>query len=585
MLTLRHALLFIPAWLFSLAATAQPPVLFPANHTQGVCPDTLLKLTFPTPPALGIAGQIHIYDASDNHLVDTVDVTVPAYATSSEETNGGHATSVQIAACAAAQSYTIGGADGFHLYPVIINGNVAIIYPHHHALDYHKTYYVEMDSGVLYDRTGPFAGFNGSISWSFSTKDAPPAADSPRLVVADDGSGDFATVQGALDFIPIKNTRRVTLFIQPGNYTEIVFFADKSNITFLGADRQQTVIGYANNNKFNTQPNTSEKPGEHFYYRSSFMGNHVTGIQLVNLTLKNTTPKNGSQAEALILVGGQNILDQVNLSSRQDTLQINDSAYVADSYIEGDVDFMWGRGPVFFQNCILYSLNPGYYTQIRNTDANHGFVYVGCHFDGAANPKGTFLSRIDPAVYPNSEVVLLNCALGANISPVAWILNNASTAPDVHFWEYNSINVADGKPADISNRAPFSKQLTLPQDAVTIANYSDPAFVLGGWTPAMAPIITAQPDAGPSPTKVMPSGPHTVILKASVAGVPTPVCQWFFNGTLLKDSGMISGATTNTLILKSSNSQEGIELVGRYSLKATNAAGFATSNGVNVIMR
>jgi len=513
MLTLRHLLLIVPASLFPLATvTAQPPAQFPANHARGVCPDTLLKLTFPAPPALGIAGQVRIYDAADNHLVDTVDVTVPAYATSSEETNGGRASSAQIAASAGAQGYTIGGAGSFHLYPVIISGRTAIIYPHHHVLDYHQTYYVQMDPGVLFDGAKPFAGYNGTTGWVFSTKDAPPAADSSRLVVAADGAGDFVTVQGALDFIPDHNTRPVTLFIQPGNYTEIVFFADKSNITFLGADRLQTVIGYANNNKFNTQPNTSEKPSEHFYYRSSFMGNHVTGIQLVNLTLRNTTPKGGSQAEALILVGDHNLLDQVNLSSLQDTLQINGSAYVADSYIEGDVDFMWGRGPVFFQDCILQALNRGYYTQIRNTAANHGFVYVDCTFNGGAKSDGTFLSRIDPNTYPNSEVVLLDCTLGANISPVAWKLDNSPTAPDVHFWEYNSTRVGDGKPVDVSQRAPFSKQLTLLQDATTIANYRNPAFVLG-WTPALTPLITVQPAPQTEPSS------QTAIFNAAALAV------------------------------------------------------------------
>lgn len=574
MLILRHTLRFIPALLFCLTtALAQPPLLFPANRAQGVCPDTLLNLTFPTPPAIGIAGQIRIYDAADNHLVDTVDVSVPAYATSSEETNGGHATSAQIAASAGTQSYAIGGAEGFHLYPAIISGNVAIIYPHHHVLDYHKTYYVQMDPGVLYVGAGPFAGFNGTSSWSFTTKDAPPVVDSSRLVVAADGSGDFATVQGAFDFVPAHNTKPVTIDIKPGNYTEIVYFADKSNITLLGADRQETVIGYANNDKFNSQPGTNERPGPHFYYRSSFMGNHVTDIKIVNLTLKNTTPKGGSQAEAVILSGGHNILDQVNLSSLQDTLQINDSAYVADSYIEGDVDFMWGRGPVFLQNCVIHALNRGYYTQIRNTAANHGYVYDHCAFDGTAKSAGTFLARIDPNRFPYSEVVLLDCALGATISPAAWKFDgNVTATPNVHFWEYNSTDISDDQPTDVSQRAAFSKQLVLPQDATTIANYRDPAFVLGGWTPTMAPLITVQP-APQAP----PSG-QPATFKANAAGVPAPSFHWLFNGTPLQNSDRVSGATTATLTIAKLQAAD----EGNYSLQATNASGSATSSAATL---
>lgn len=473
----------LSALLLSLLALAAPAaaqpanstavVPFPANGTNGVCPDTLLSLTFPAPPTLGSSGQVRIYDSADTHLVDTIDIGVPDLS----------------------QNYTIGGAEGFHLHPVLITGNVATFYPHHHVLDYHKTYSVQIDAGALQTAAGPFAGFNGT-AWTFSTKTAPPAADASRLIVAADGSGDFATVQGALDFVPAHNTRPVTIFIQPGNYTEIVFFADKSNLTLLGADRDRTVISYANNDHFNNTPSTNEKPGPHFYHRSSFMGNHVTGIQIVNLTLKNTTPKGGSQAEALILSGGQNIVTQVNLSSLQDTLQINDSAYISDSSIEGDVDFMWGRGPVFFKNCHFLCLNRGYFTQIRNTSANHGFVYVDCTFDGTSNSAGTYLSRIDPGRFPNSEVVLINCALGAYLNPAAWKLSaNVTAATTVHFWEYNSTNLSDGKPTDVSQRAACSKQLTLPQDAATIAQYQDPSFVLGGWSPAPIAIPAPAPAA------------------------------------------------------------------------------------------
>jgi pectin methylesterase-like acyl-CoA thioesterase len=177
------------------------------------------------------------------------------------------------------------------------------------------------------------------------------------------------------------------------------------------------------------------------------------------------------------------MVSKVNLSSLQDTVQINGPTYVADCSIEGDVDFMWGRGPVFFQNCLIRCLNPGYYTQIRNTDANHGFVYVNCTFDGSANSAGTYLSRIDPNRFPYSEVVLIDCRLGANINPAGWRLDgHATSAPNVHFWEFHSTNLGDGQPADVSARAPFSKQLTEEKDAATIAQYRDPAFVLG-WKP------------------------------------------------------------------------------------------------------
>jgi hypothetical protein len=56
----------------------------------------------------------------------------------------------------------------------------------------------------------------------------------------------------------------------------------------------------------------------------------------------------------------------------------------------------------------------------------------------------------------------------------------------VHFWEFHSTNLGDHQPADISQRAPFSRQLTVEHDADTITNYRNPAFVLG-WTPGVPP--------------------------------------------------------------------------------------------------
>ena len=82
--------------------------------------------------------------------------------------------------------------------------------------------------------------------------------------------------------------------------------------------------------------------------------------------------------------------------------------------------------------------------------------------------------------YPNVEVVLLSCALDG-ISPAGWGDVGGDTS-QAHYWEYNSTNLSDGKPVDVSQRKPESKQLTKERDAATIANYSDPAYVLG-WTP------------------------------------------------------------------------------------------------------
>jgi len=532
----------------ALVATA----VFPAINAKNVCLDTQLRITFASPPIVG-AGEIQVLDASDDALVETINVSVPT------------------------RSKSIGGLPNFNYYPIIINDHVASIYMSH-ALAYDKTYYVKIDPGVFKDALGhAFAGFTDAKAWRFSTKAKPPLAGGKRITVAANGTGDFATVQGAIDFVPDGNKAPVTIFIRKGTYNEIVFFTGKDNLTFLGEDRKQTIIAYANNDRFNNNaggnpfgtgaplPGTVPARTGAVYRRGLFLAHRVNNLTIANLTLHNTTPQGGSQAESLILNGttkARAIITNVDLYSFQDTLQINGQAYVSNSYIEGDVDFMWGTGPVFFENCELKSLRSNaYFTQIRNPVSNHGYVFKNCTFEGAPGVAGNFISRIAPNRFPASEVVLMDCVLTDAVGAVAWKLDQvtqpATEAPNVHYWEYNSHDSA-GRPLDMSQRLVIARQLRLQEDEKTIVNYSDPKFVLGDeWTPSLTPIITTQPEA----TSVGIGEP--AILIVSVAAVPSAEYQW------QKDGRDIKGATQPAYSIKNAASTDG----GTYRVVISSLAG------------
>lgn len=450
-----------------LAATGvfggQIPSLQPARGARGVCADTHLTLTFDRPPALGTAGTVRIYDASDDKLVDLVDIGVPA----------DH------------QMYVIGGSS-LHAYPAVVTGNSVTIYPHNNKLTYGRKYYVQMDAGVVSLNGVSVAGIDGKKAWSFSTKKSGPAPDAARIVVAADGPADFATVQGAVDFVPEKNSKPRTIFIKKGTYTEIVCFREKDHVTFLGEDREQTVVAYANNNNF--QPNLAA-PQTPFagssYRRGVFIGFNSTDVNLVNFTIHNTTKKGGSQAEAVIfkeLRGqtGENrsrtILAHMNLKSFQDTLQITGKAYLEDVYIEGDTDFMWGDGPCYFLRCRLKTLNNRTsFTQTRNPASHHGFVFVDCTFDGADGVTSATLGNGSGT----SEVALIDCKLGKMLAPQGW---NSRGANDL---EFHTTNLADGSPYDMSGWPQWVKHLSAEKDADSIAHYRDPEWVLDGWRPVL----------------------------------------------------------------------------------------------------
>src|SRR5262249_45093651 len=155
-------------------------------------PDTPLKITFTSVPVVG-SGKIEVLDASNNTVVESIDLS------------------------ASTHNKTIGGIPNFNYRPVLISDKQAFIYLLNHALDYNKTYIVKIGDGALKDGDGNTLNvLSGTGTWRFSTKASPPASGANRLTVAADGSGDFCTVQGAVDFVPEGNREPVTIFIRNG---------------------------------------------------------------------------------------------------------------------------------------------------------------------------------------------------------------------------------------------------------------------------------------------------------------------------------------------------------------------------------
>lgn len=441
----------------------------PAPGATNVCIDTPLHLVFDGPPVLSASGTIQILDDAGT-TIDSIDVS------------------------ARTLSKTIGGLPDFNYYPIIITGNEAVITFKNSILAYGKAYEVKIPAGLFVDKEGNAVGLDAVKTWRFSTRPAAPAlptAGPRRITIAADGSGDFATVQGALNFIPAGNTMPTTIFLRRGTYHEIVYFSRKHNLTILGEDRQGSIITYADNQNLNNTDRGALPGG---YRRGMLRAVDCNDLTIAHLTLHNTTPPGGGQAEAIILSGRPNahaIITDVDLYSRQDTLQINGQAYISNCYIEGDVDFMWGAGPCFFENCRLRALRSrSMYTQIRNPPANHGYVYRNCTFEGASGVTDCLLSRVSQTRFPASEVVLLDCTLTSAVGPLGWRLEGTTEASNIHFWEYNSRTPND-QPIDDSQRLAVSKRLTKEADAETIAHYSNPAWVLGhNWNPRQAPVFT-----------------------------------------------------------------------------------------------
>lgn len=476
-----------------------PQHFFPAKGARDVNPDTRLTIVFRSEPAVGTSGMIRIWDAESGALVDSLDLSVPAGPTERttlpkpdytpvpydyDQPRHTNATIRPGTPSGAAgptsdryQLTIIGGfTDAFHFYPIIVHGTRAEIYPHNNLLEYGRSYCVTIDDGVLTTPEGDFRGVTKADGWRFSTRKAAPA-EKRLLVVSADGTGDFNTVQGAMDFIPDHSEEPYTVFVRNGDYEELVYFRNKRHVTIEGESRTGVQIHYPNNEVFNPHPDdvaTNEWPGTFPSRRAAFMADNCSDITFRNLTIATTLT---GQAEGLLLMGERYVLDRVTVRGSGDALQANGPVYLYDCLIEGHGDTILGRGPAFFDRCTLVSSGPMMW--IRNTDANHGNIFVDCTLRGVGDRA--IIARTNGR-YPYCEAVLIRCRL-ENIAPEGW---HGLTSDDrnVHYWEYDSRNLADGTPADVSQRAKGSRQLTWERDSTTISHYSDPAWVLG-WKPTL----------------------------------------------------------------------------------------------------
>lgn len=529
--------------------------LSPADGATGVCYDTPLYMKFNTTPVLG-TGTLRIYDSGDN-LVDTLDL-------SQNQANNG-------------QIRTIAG-QAYYTYPVIIRSNTAAIFPHLGVLTSNTTYYVQIDNGFFRDTGGAsMVGIANNTAWNFTTKivGPDPVVDT-NVVVAADGSGDFATIQGVIDWVPSGNLNPITVLVKKGTYEEINRIPTGKNfITFIGEGCQESVIAYANNNTFQLA-NAGTATRGMFY-----AGGNDTIFK--NLTFTNSTPQGGSQAEAIRVQGLRIILDNCKFASFQDTILINtantSSGYFNKCLVQGDVDFIWGSGIGFFDQCEIRAMqrsanSGGVYTQARTGAGVYGLIFRDCDITKSvpAVTNNWTLGRDGGNGNPYGNVAWLNCRMDDHISGAGWTDGGLTDKSTLRFWEYLSRNITDTAYVATNSRVAWSRQLydTDPDPFTNPVNVGNPTNVFASilWEPVLAPYIACQP------TNQSALIDQTVTVSAAVGGIPQPVYQWY------KGATPVPNGTNEDLVI--SNAQSGD--AGTYSLRVTNDLGFVISDNAVLTM-
>jgi pectinesterase len=220
-------------------------------------------------------------------------------------------------------------------------------------------------------------------------------------------------------------------------------------------------------------------------------GFHARNLTFANLFDEAAHPEfTGHQAVAVLTRADQMEFQRVRFLANQDTLYVNSSAagvvaraYFRDCYVEGDVDFIFGRASAAFDRCRVHSLNrgssPNGYVTAPSTDTTnpYGLVFDHCTLTSDAPDATVFLGRPwHPSNDPNAigQTIIRESWIGAHIGPAAW--------SDFGTWPW-----ADARLAEYDNRGPGAivsgdrPQLT-DEEA---ASYRL-ADVLRGWKPEFA---------------------------------------------------------------------------------------------------
>lgn len=204
-------------------------------------------------------------------------------------------------------------------------------------------------------------------------------AEHAPIVVAADGSGQFRTVQSAIDSIPEKNDDPRIIVIKPGIYKEQLLIPNsKTFITLRGhdTDARKTIITF---DRYATieDPNA---PGE----RIGVAGSETVAINADNFTAENITFENSAgrarAAIALATKGDRQIFRNCRFLGWQDTLWVEcKRGYFRDCYVEGRVDFIFGSGTAVFENCHLHATDGGVIAAASTKpETPFGFVFLKC---------------------------------------------------------------------------------------------------------------------------------------------------------------------------------------------------------------
>ncbi len=270
------------------------------------------------------------------------------------------------------------------------------------------------------------------------------------FVVAADGSGDFKTVQEAVDAVPDNNEKRVTILIKPGTYKgHLEVPKRKKRLTLRGENAEKTRL---------TNDLHIKSPG----VDGREVGTEGCATVVIqapdfiaeNLTIENNAP-HVAQALALYADADRAVFRGCRFLGYQDTVRVRSGRqYFADCFITGRTDFIYGEATAWFERCHIHVLDWGWITAADTPpDQPFGLIFSNCKITGEPGVK-TMLGR---PWREFASTIWLNTEIHDAIAPQGWHnWNKPDAEKTVRYAEYGS-RTPDGKIIDLSTRVSWAK--------------------------------------------------------------------------------------------------------------------------------
>ncbi|MDR3651843.1 MAG: pectinesterase family protein [Paludibacter sp.] len=376
-----------------------------------------------------------------------------------------------------------------------------------------------------------------------------------KYIVASDGSGDYTSIQSALNACP--DGQASMIFIKNGTYNEQVTLGTKA----AASTKKISLIGESYGNVIITHSQSRASSGSPTYEDVCTVKFYASDLYCENITIQNTAGNTG-MAEALYTAGDRQIFKNCKVLGYQDTYRSKKGTrgYFKNCWLEGAVDFIYAGGTLFFDDCTINCVNGGGHivapedsytiktSSVSGKTLNLGFVFRKCNI--TANPDVASSSYdLGRPWNINAGAYYLNCTLGKHIKSAGWaaMSGNETTAK---FAEYGSLN-ADGTAANVTGRISWSFQLQ-QYDADSILN---PKIVYAtAYAAAFDPITLSTPTAQPSGLTVT----GNVLSWPAVGGTA---------GYVIYKNGNYIGSTTDLTFTDQAGT------VGNYSVRAMNPIG------------